>query len=330
MPTFRQLTSDDVPECVSLGLEAFRPVHLSMEQRYGKDLFARLRPDWETAQTELIEHLCTADGKQSLVAASDGSVLGFIVASPDSTTGLASVDIVAVHPSEQRTGLGRMLIEHSVDGLRQSGMVYAQAYLRDFPGHEPARISFERAGFASMPMQPMPLYMKLDHEEPSTESPTNIRPVTEADVAECVRFGLESFRPVFASFKERHGELVFPRMFPEWEARQAEYIELVCMNTDKETWVYETDGAVSGFVVLTVNDQMLGEIELLAVDPDRQGHGIGTALNQLGLDRLRQAGMAYAIVATANDPGHAAARRSYEKVGFTPMPIQWNFLITKL
>ena len=330
MATIRRLVAGDVLECVDLALEAFQPVYLSMEQRYGKDLFDRLRPDWETAEAEMIESLCDADGKQSLVATIDGSVIGFIVATPDDGTGLASIDIVSVHPDEQRNGHGGRLINRCLEGLQRSGMVYVQAYLRDFPGHEPARLSFEKAGFASMPMQPMPLHMKLNGWESSEESPSGIRPIADADVAGCVRFGLESFRPVFASFKEQHGEDVFPRMFPNWEITQAKYIESACRSADRETWVYEMDGAVSGLLVLTMDDQMLGDIELLAVDPDKQEHGIGTALNQFGVNRLREAGMAYAIVATANDPGHAAARRSYEKVGFMPMPIQWNFLIAKL
>jgi hypothetical protein len=40
--------------------------------------------------------------------------------------------------------------------------------------------------------------------------------------------------------------------------------------------------------------------------------------------------MAYVIVATASDPGHAPARRTYENVGLTPMPIQRNLLVAKL
>ena len=164
----------------------------------------------------------------------------------------------------------------------------------------------------------VPLYTRLDHETPSSAGSTHIRRIREADVADCVHFGVESFRSVFASFREQHGEGVFPRMFPDWEETQAQHIESVCRSSDKDTWVYESHGAVSGFVVMSTTDQSLGEIELLAVDPQAQGHGIGTVLNQKALDRLREAGMAYAIVATANDPGHAAARRSYEKAGFRP------------
>ncbi len=331
MPTtIRPINPQDLEECVSLGLEAFQPVHLSMERRYGKDLFDRLRPDWEAAQAALIRYLWCADDKHSAVAVTNGTVSGFIVVTANEATGLASIDTIAVRPTEQRSGLGALLVEHSVIGLRRSGMAFAQVYLRDFPGHEPARRLLEQAGFASMPMQPMPLYLKLGDGEPATHNHETIRAITEADVSECVRFGLESFRPVYASFKQQHGEQVFPRMFPNWEITQAEYIESVCGSTDHETFAYDLDGTVSGFVVLAADDQLLGEIELLAVDPAKQGNGVGTALNQFAIDRLTETGMAYAIVATADDPGHAAARRSYAKVGFIPMPIQWNFMIADL
>ncbi len=47
---------------------------------------------------------------------------------------------------------------------------------------------------------------------------------------------------------------------------------------------------------------------MLAVDPDYQGGGIGTVLTEFALDRLKDAGMAVAMIETGGDPGHAAAR----------------------
>jgi hypothetical protein len=41
-----------------------------------------------------------------------------------------------------------------------------------------------------------------------------------------------------------------------------------------------------------------------------QGRGIGTALTEFALDRLKDAGMRVAMVETGGDPGHAAARRT--------------------
>lgn len=157
----------------------------------------------------------------------------------------------------------------------------------------------------------------------------DIRPIAPDDVAECVSFGLESFRPVFNGFREHYGTDLFNALRPDWENTQSAYIEKACTSDDKETWVSVADGVATGFIVLVVNDDSgLGGIELLAVNPDHQGEGIGTALNDFGTQRLREAGMRFVIVATGTDPGHAPARRSYEKAGFTPMSIQ-PFLLTQ-
>jgi len=102
-----------------------------------------------------------------------------------------------------------------------------------------------------------------------------IRPIELDDVAKCVDFGLESFRPVFASFREHYGEDLFNALRPNWEHAQSAYIEEACTDDVKETWVSVVDGVAIGFVVLVTNtDTALGEIELLAVSPDHQGRGV--------------------------------------------------------
>ena len=57
-------------------------------------------------------------------------------------------------------------------------------------------------------------------------------------------------------------------------------------------WVDEVDGTAVGFVAVEIYDpeHSMGEIHMLAVDPDHQGSGIGTALSKFALDRLRDAG----------------------------------------
>jgi GNAT superfamily N-acetyltransferase len=72
-------------------------------------------------------------------------------------------------------------------------------------------------------------------------------------------------------------------------------------------------------------ERSMGEISMLAVDPDHQGGGIGTALTEFALDRLKDAGMKVAMVETGGDPGHAAARRTYEKAGYVLLPIARYF-----
>ena len=60
----------------------------------------------------------------------------------------------------------------------------------------------------------------------------------------------------------------------------------------------------------------------VAVDPDVQGHGIGTALMTFALNWMQHAGMAVAMVETGADDGHAPARRLYEQLGFGLLPVE--------
>jgi ribosomal protein S18 acetylase RimI-like enzyme len=88
-------------------------------------------------------------------------------------------------------------------------------------------------------------------------------------------------------------------------------------------WVEEVDGAAVGFVAVELHhpERSMDQISMLAVDPDYQGSGIGTALTTFALDRLRNAGMKVAMVETVGEAGHAAARRTYENPGYVLLPV---------
>lgn len=64
-----------------------------------------------------------------------------------------------------------------------------------------------------------------------------------------------------------------------------------------------------------------GEVILLAVHPEFQNDGIGTDLNIYALDKMKEAGMKLAVVETGGDESHAPACRSYEKAGYTGLPL---------
>ena len=91
-------------------------------------------------------------------------------------------------------------------------------------------------------------------------------------------------------------------------------------------WVAIDAGCTVGFVAVKCHAALsMGEIYMLAVDPDYQRRGIGTALTAFALERMRDAGMSVAMVETGGDPGHAPARHTYEKVGFGLLPIASYF-----
>lgn len=69
----------------------------------------------------------------------------------------------------------------------------------------------------------------------------------------------------------------------------------------------------------------MGEVDVPAVDPRYQRHGVGRALLEHSFARSRHAGMAMVMVETGDDGGHAPARLAYEAMGFECWPVARYF-----
>jgi ribosomal protein S18 acetylase RimI-like enzyme len=154
-----------------------------------------------------------------------------------------------------------------------------------------------------------------------------IRPFDDRDAEAVVDLSLRAWAPVFASLEQVLGSEIFRRMHPDWREDQQRAVEDVCAAKKERVWVAEVEGTAVGFVAIELHhpERSMGEISMLAVDPDHQGSGIGTALTEFALERLEDAGMKVAMVETGGDPGHAAARRTYEKAGYVLLPIARYF-----
>jgi len=151
----------------------------------------------------------------------------------------------------------------------------------------------------------------------------HIRPVRNTDVEDLVRLSLLAWAPVFSSFEQVLGHDIYTLIWPDWRASQRDGIETVCKDGEKTiVWVAELDGMVVGFLAYELNIQdKTGEVQLLAVHPEYQNLGIGTELNIFALKEMKESGMIMARVETGGDPSHAPARRSYEKAGYTGLPL---------
>lgn len=156
--------------------------------------------------------------------------------------------------------------------------------------------------------------------------PLMIREVTESDIDTILQIARDAWAPVWTSLQTILGPEIWRRLDEDHQGSQLAAIEDLCRDEgdDAGVWVAETSDAQGpvGFVAYKLNfETQQGEIWFLAVDPDHQNVEVGTELNRYALDRMRQAGMTMAIVETGGDPSHAPARRSYEKAGFTALPI---------
>lgn len=141
---------------------------------------------------------------------------------------------------------------------------------------------------------------------------------SDADRLENIR--ARAFAPVFASFRALLGDAIYERaQQPEDDAQRELLSSLVSGRPGWTLWVAQApvSDAVVGFVALHTNPQTgVGEIGLNAVDPAFAGRGLGTAMYTFALERMRQASMTVAVVATGGDASHEPARRAYRKAGF--------------
>ena len=145
----------------------------------------------------------------------------------------------------------------------------------------------------------------------------------DADLEVVLDLALAAWKPVFESLEAELGPDVYGMLFPDWRSAQARAVEAVFRAAESNLWVALEDGRPVGFVALRYVDEdaaRAGEIQMMAVHPDRQRGGLGTSLVQRALDEMEGAGVKLAVVATGGDRGHAPARALYEGVGFRPLP----------
>lgn len=161
-----------------------------------------------------------------------------------------------------------------------------------------------------------------------------IREYRAEDEEPVVGLALRAWAPVFISLGQILGQEISGRLHGDWRRYQENAVRAVLADRTVRVWVAGAEGAVTGsrvpavtgFIAATLHsERCIGEIVMLAVDPDAQDRGIGTALTEFATGWLRDAGMRIAMVGTGGDDGHAPARRVYEKADYILLPVARYF-----
>lgn len=154
-----------------------------------------------------------------------------------------------------------------------------------------------------------------------------IEPYDPCHLGTVIRLSLRAWAPVFDSIQKVLNPDVYQAFYPDtWYMSQQKAIEDVCAAKDTYVWIAIDADSPVGFVAVKLHSEdSMGEIYMVAVDPDSQGHGIGSALIEFALNWMKDSGLAVAMVETGGDPGHAPARHTYEKVGFELFPVARYF-----
>lgn len=149
-----------------------------------------------------------------------------------------------------------------------------------------------------------------------------IKEATEEDLQDLLVLTVLAFEPIFASFQEILGPYIFSVLYPDWREAQRKIVLDAMQDKNINFWVAEMHGIVIGLITYILNhENKQGEVHFLAVHPDYQNLGIGTALNLFVLEKFKEAGMILAEVGTGGDESHAPARKAYEKAGYIGLPL---------
>jgi len=141
-----------------------------------------------------------------------------------------------------------------------------------------------------------------------------------------VAVALRAWAPVFRSIEHAMDPEIFRHFFPDWRVAQAKAVESACLSEDVRVWVARVESRTVGFVAVKRDAAAgLGEIHMIATDPRHQRSGVATVLMRRALAWMKRSGLSVAMVETGGDPGHAPARRAYERMGFRLFPVARYF-----
>jgi GNAT superfamily N-acetyltransferase len=154
-----------------------------------------------------------------------------------------------------------------------------------------------------------------------------IRSFKEEDHQAVLAVSMRSWAPVFADFEPAVAPHVFNAFYPHgWRARQSAEIEDFLKAEAGNVWVAMDGDALIGWVGIRLHyEDSMGEIYILAVEPDAQRQGVGRALIDKSFEQMRNAGLSIVMVETGDDPGHASSRLTYESIGFERWPVARYF-----
>lgn len=225
----------------------------------------------------------------------DGTLVGYVALDERPERRTAEF---AVHPEHRRRGVGSALLAALLDRIRAPLWLWAH-------GAHPAALRLaERAGVVDRRAL---LQLRRSLAEPISPPslPHGVRLrtfVPGEDEAAVVRINKRAFA---------------------WHPEQSrlDTRELALLETqpwfDPKGFLLAVDpaGRLLGFHWTKMHSDGLGEVYVLAVDPDSQGTGLGRALTLAGLAYLRERGAAEAMLYVEGD--NAAALHTYHRLGFT-------------
>ncbi len=207
--------------------------------------------------------------------------------------------VVDPHHRDANADIGPTLVEKALDVVRAEGGGHVHLWVPK-PGPEHDRLAAAVGLARGRELRQLRRALPVAHDDP----PLPVRP----------------FRP---GEDEEAWLEVNNRAF-NWHEEQGGWTLQTLRDREAQPWfdaqgflLHERDGRLAGFCWTKVHedhDPPLGEIYVVAVDPDYQGLGLGRGLTLAGLDWLADRGLKTGMLYV--DAENTPALRLYESLGF--------------
>jgi len=119
----RPYQPDDLTELKRITVEAFDG--LALDQRIEEQIGIVHKRDWRWRKARDVEDDVRANPDGVFVALQESKILGYITTRVDREAGKGRIPNLAIAADARGSGLGRKLIEHALNYLRQEGMTFA-------------------------------------------------------------------------------------------------------------------------------------------------------------------------------------------------------------
>ena len=138
---------------------------------------------------------------------------------------------------------------------------------------------------------------------------------------------LRAWGSVFPRMHNDVPEFVYDAFYPQgWQQRQlSDLKEVFDQEPQNVSVAIEGEHPVAWVCTRIHPEDQMGEIYVIAVDPEYQRCGVGQRLMDHASAQIKDAGMRMVMVETGGDSGHAPARALYESEGFVRWPVARYF-----